>query len=157
MEEKIYLLYNFCNNNDMTNCFEINNITLGKIVLDDIKITNENDCHELLNELDNEHFKENPLENIDDLFKNIKPRRIAKPKKEKKSQFEDDNSLFSERGTGILGQERRVLLSKIQQYKNLFPDELKKFKIKKNCSTHDLKLYLEEMAMFSIHGDVRSS
>ena len=27
----------------------------------------------------------------------------------------------------------------------MFPDELKKFKIKKNCSTQDLKLYLEEM------------
>jgi hypothetical protein len=38
-----------------------------------------------------------------------------------------------------------MLLSKIQQYKNLFPEELKKFKIKKNCSTEDLNLYLEEM------------
>jgi hypothetical protein len=82
---------------------------------------------------------------VDDLFKNIKPRRIAKSKKEKKPQFEDDNSLFSEKGTEILGQERRVLLSKIQQYKNLFPEELKKFKIKKNCSTQDLHLYLSEM------------
>jgi len=101
--------------------------------------------NDFLNELDNEHYKENPLEKVDDLFKNIKPKRSVKPKKEKKSQFEDDNSLFSEKGTEILGQERRVLLSKIQQYKNLFPDELKKFKIKKNCSTQDLKLYLEEM------------
>ena len=101
--------------------------------------------NDFLNELDNEHFKENPLENVDDLFKNIKPKRSVKPKKEKKSEFEDDNSLFSERGTEILGQDRRVLLSKILQYKNLFPDELKKFKIKKNCSTQDLKLYLEEM------------
>jgi len=101
--------------------------------------------NDFLNELDNEHYKENPLEKVDDLFKNIKPRRIAKSKKEKKPQFEDDNSLFSEKGTEILGQERRVLLSKIQQYKNLFPEELKKFKIKKNCSTQDLHLYLSEM------------
>lgn len=101
--------------------------------------------NDFLNELDNEHYKENPIEKVDDLFKNIKPRKNVKPKKEKKSEFEDDNSLFSDRGTEILGQERRVLLSKIQQYKNLFPDELKKFKIKKNCSTKDLQLYLEEM------------
>ena len=109
---------------------------------DSVSTIQDND---FLNELDNEHFKENPLENTDDLFKNIKPKRSVKPKKEKKSEFEDDNSLFSERGTEILGQDRRVLLSKILQYKNLFPDELKKFKIKKNCSTQDLKLYLEEM------------
>ena len=38
-----------------------------------------------------------------------------------------------------------MLLSKIQQYKSLFPDELGKFKIKKNCSAEDLKLYLTEM------------
>ena len=98
---------------------------------------------EFLTELDNEHYKDNPI--ADDLFKNIRPhKRSAKPNKEK-LQFEDDNSLFSEKGTEILGQERRVLLSKIQQYKNLFPDELKKFKIKKNCSTQDLHLYLSEM------------
>ena len=72
--------------------------------------------NDFLNELDNEHFKENPLENTDDLFKNIKPKRSVKSKKEKKSEFEDDNSLFSERGTEILGQDRRVLLSKILQY-----------------------------------------
>ena len=100
--------------------------------------------NDFLAELDNEHYKEDPIVNVDDLFKNIRPQR-TKVKREKKSQFEDENSLFSEKGTEILGQERRVLLSKIQQYKNLFPDELKKFKIKKNCSTHDLQLYLSEM------------
>lgn len=108
---------------------------------DSVSTIQDND---FLAELDNEHYKEDPIDKVDDLFKNIRPQR-TKVKREKKSQFEDDNSLFSERGTEILGQERRVLLSKIQQYKNLFPDELKKFKIKKNCSTQDLKLYLEEM------------
>ena len=107
---------------------------------DSVSTIQDND---FLAELDNEHYKEDPI-NVDDLFKNIRPQR-TKVKREKKSQFEDENSLFSEKGTEILGQERRVLLSKIQQYKNLFPDELKKFKIKKNCSTHDLQLYLEEM------------
>jgi len=107
--------------------------------------TRQEKDEEFLTELDNEHYKENPIDKVDDLFKNIRPKRSAKIKKEIKSQFEDDNSLFDEKGTEILGKDRRILLSKIQQYKNLFPDELKKFKIKKNCSLQDLNLYLEEM------------
>ena len=63
----------------------------------------------------------------------------------KKSKYEDDNSLFDDKGTEILGRDRRVLISKIQQYKNLFPEELNKFKIKNNCSVQDLQLYLSEM------------
>ena len=113
--------------------------------------TNKEEEKDFLNELDNEHFKESTIEKkdkvekVDDIFKDLAKRRTTKPKKEVKSHFEDENSLFDEVGTEILGQERRVLLSKIQQYKNLFPDELKKFKIKKNCSTADLNLYLAEM------------
>ena len=79
----------------------------------------------------------------DKLFKDIqRESRIARPKK---SKYEDDSSLFDEQGTELIGREKRVLLSKIQQYKNLFPEELSKFKIKKNCSTSDLQLYLSEM------------
>ena len=79
----------------------------------------------------------------DKLFKDIqRESRITRPKK---SKYEDDSSLFDEQGTELIGREKRVLLSKIQQYKNLFPEELSKFKIKKNCSTSDLQLYLSEM------------
>jgi hypothetical protein len=80
----------------------------------------------------------------DKLFKEIQKesKMLAKPKK---SKYEDDSSLFDEQGTELIGREKRVLLSKIQQYKNLFPEELSKFKIKKNCSTSDLQLYLSEM------------
>ena len=80
----------------------------------------------------------------DKLFKDIQreSRMLTKPKK---SKYEDDSSLFDEQGTELIGREKRVLLSKIQQYKNLFPEELSKFKIKKNCSTSDLQLYLSEM------------
>ena len=70
---------------------------------------------------------------------------IAKKEKPVKSKYEDDSSLFDDQGTELIGHEKRVLLSKIQQYKNLFPEELGKFKIKKNCSTTDLQLYLNEM------------
>ena len=80
----------------------------------------------------------------DKLFKEIQKesRMLTKPKK---SKYEDDSSLFDDQGTELIGREKRVLLSKIQQYKNLFPEELSKFKIKKNCSTSDLQLYLSEM------------
>ena len=37
------------------------------------------------------------------------------------------------------------MIAKITQYKNLFPSELKKFKVKKNASAEELKVYLDEM------------
>ena len=56
-----------------------------------------------------------------------------------------DDDLFSNEGTQLLGKDRIILLTKVQQYKTLFPDKLKGFKIKKNPSVDDLKSYLEEM------------
>ena len=82
---------------------------------------------------------------LDSIFKRAKAQNVPKPPKPQKSQYEDDNSLFDDKGTELLGRDKRMLLSKIQQYKSLFPDELGKFKIKKNCSAEDLKLYLTEM------------
>ena len=38
-----------------------------------------------------------------------------------------------------------MLLNKAQSYKELFKEELKGFKIKKNCSTEELKDYIAEM------------
>ena len=83
---------------------------------------------------------------LDSIFKKAKAAQsVPKTTKPQKSQYEDDNSLFDDKGTELLGRDKRMLLSKIQQYKSLFPDELGKFKIKKNCSAEDLKLYLTEM------------
>ena len=82
---------------------------------------------------------------LDSIFKRAKAQSVPKAPKPQKSQYEDDNSLFDDKGTELLGRDKRMLLSKIQQYKSLFPDELGKFKIKKNCSAEDLKLYLTEM------------
>jgi len=83
---------------------------------------------------------------LDSIFKRAKTAQsVPKAPKPQKSQYEDDNSLFDDKGTELLGRDKRMLLSKIQQYKSLFPDELGKFKIKKNCSAEDLKLYLTEM------------
>ena len=82
---------------------------------------------------------------LDSIFKRAKAQSVPKTPKPQKSQYEDDNSLFDDKGTELLGRDKRMLLSKIQQYKSLFPEELGKFKIKKNCSAEDLKLYLSEM------------
>ena len=51
-----------------------------------------------------------------------------------------------EEGTQILGREKLELYAKINQYKLLFPDnrQLQKLKIKKNASTEELVLYLNE-------------
>jgi len=99
----------------------------------------------LLNKKSN---KKSNKKNYDKLFKDIQKQqakaetRVVRPTR---SKYEDDSSLFDDQGTELIGREKRLLLSKIQQYKNLFPDELSKFKIKKNCSTADLQLYLSEM------------
>jgi hypothetical protein len=73
--------------------------------------------------------------------------KMPKAPKQKpiKSMLEDDDSLFDEVGSEIVGRDRRELISKLNQYKNLFPEELKKFKVKKNATTEELQVYLTEM------------
>ena len=120
---------------------------------DDISEISED--HNFLNDLNNDNFKEPPTQSeIKEVQKQEKAQKksydklfkdIQKQNKPVKSKYEDDSSLFDENGTELIGRDKRVLLSKVQQYKNLFPDELAKFKIKKNCSTTDLQLYLNEM------------
>jgi hypothetical protein len=93
----------------------------------------------------NKFLKTSSRLDLDSIFKKAKAQSTPKIPKPQKSQYEDDNSLFDDKGTELLGRDKRMMLSKIQQYKSLFPDELGKFKIKKNCSAEDLKLYLSEM------------
>jgi len=62
-----------------------------------------------------------------------------------KAKINSDSDLYSEEGTEIKGKDKLMLLHKIKQYKTLFPDELKTFKIKPNCSVSDLKQYIDEM------------
>jgi hypothetical protein len=76
---------------------------------------------------------------LDSIFKRAKAQSVPKTPKPQKSQYEDDNSLFDDKGTELLGRDKRMLLSKIQQYKRLFPEELGKFKIKKK-NKHDVDM-----------------
>ena len=59
-------------------------------------------------------------------------------KKEKEEQNEDDETQF-------LGKDRRQLLNRISQYRELFPTELKTFKIKKGSNIDELKAYISEI------------
>jgi len=74
---------------------------------------------------------------------------IIKPKKNKPQKVEkltrDDDSLFGDDATPILGKDKRIVIAKLHQYKNLFKEELKKFKIKPNASEEQLKACLNEM------------
>ena len=61
-------------------------------------------------------------------------------KKEKEEQQnEDDETQF------FLGKDRRQLLNRISQYKELFSNELKTFKIKKGSSVEELQAYIIEI------------
>ena len=75
-------------------------------------------------------------------------KKTKKPKASKHSdEFEadsDNDGLFNESGSEIIGRDNRTLISKLNQYKNLFPKELSKFKVKKGANTEELKKYLEE-------------
>ena len=62
-----------------------------------------------------------------------------------KVQTHINSSNDDDDATPILGKDRRILTSKIQQYKNLFPEILGKFKLKKNPTIEDLQEALDEM------------
>jgi hypothetical protein len=63
-----------------------------------------------------------------------------------KAKVNSDSDLYSDEGTEIKGKDKLILLHKIKQYKTLFPDELKTFKIKPNAS-----IILILMNKFAIH------
>ena len=57
----------------------------------------------------------------------------------------DDNSLYDENGTKLQGKQILILNKKIQQYKLMFKEELKSFKVKKNANEEELNSALLEM------------
>jgi hypothetical protein len=63
----------------------------------------------------------------------------AKQEKVNKAKINNDSELYSENATEPQGKEKLMLLHKVKQYKNLFSDELKSYKIKPNCSIGELK------------------
>jgi len=69
----------------------------------------------------------------------------AKQEKVNKAKINNDSELYSETATEPQGKEKLLLLHKVKQYKNLFNDELKSYKIKPNCSINELKAYIDDM------------
>ena len=123
---------------------------------------NTNDDDDLLNDLNNINYAEPPTQQ--ELKEQEKTQKQMKKDQEKQEKeflkqikskdkkelrfnniIESNNDIFSDIPTEIIGREKRILINKITQYKNLFPKELNKFKVKKNCSVDELKTYLSEV------------
>ena len=65
-------------------------------------------------------------------LKELQKINSKKPTKATAKKSSDDDELFSSTPTELLGLDKRQLLAKLNQYKALFPKQLKTFKIKKN-------------------------
>ena len=78
----------------------------------------------------------------------------AKINRNNKTKINSDNDLYSDTPTEINGKENLLLLHKIKQYKTLFPDELKSFKIKPSANINELKQYIDEIDVIVSTSDV---
>ena len=78
---------------------------------------------------------------------NMRAEKKQEKLNKKNGVSEDGDDLFSGNATPILGKEKLLLMKKVAQYKSLFPDELKSFKIKKNPNALELSQALEEMSV----------
>ena len=108
-------------------------------------------------EKENENNDDNWMADIKQQLKEEKKdeKKQEKIYKEQKKNYDDsikysdelnfhDKEIYSDKPTEILGQNKRVLMAKILQYKTVFPDELKGFKIKKDPTDSELEQYLLE-------------
>ena len=140
---------------------------------DDDNITmdfEEDDIDDFLAELGSDKFKPTPIVSDKEQAKQQKQsekearqiileqertmKREAREQKQKETQRKKtnkpespDDEIYSANGTTILGKDKLVLMKKVTQYKSLFKDELKGFKIKKNPTTQDLTEAIDEMAV----------
>ena len=108
-----------------------NNDFLDELTKENYNISVENDRATIQNEIMEQKIKAEQ----DKIFKKVK------------NNIKDDSSddFFSGKPTEIIGLESRTLLAKVKQYKILFPNELKGFKIKKKPTTQELQACLDEM------------
>lgn len=105
-----------------------------------------------LSEMNNENYKINYGSDNDSLpslipIKKGRAKKTKAPPKVKlitEEQEPEETGLFSDKPTELLGRERLEIISKINQYKSLFPDQLKKFKVKNKATKEELEAYLSE-------------
>lgn len=126
---------------------ELNNINYNRVLSEEF--------NEEFNEVDEQDETEHINPEIQEYFQTVvenhkSKKRGRKPKNNKQDEptEEDDvftDDLFSTEGSKILGKEKRELIAKLNQYKQLFPNELKKFKVSKFADAEQLQDYLDEM------------
>jgi hypothetical protein len=98
-----------------------------------------------LDDLRNDTFTPKEIAPPAPKVKKTKPKRIFKNDDDDGSVMSDNNELFTDKGTHLFGKENLELLHKIKCYRQLFPKELAKFRIKKKATDEELKNYLGEI------------
>ena len=111
---------------------------------------NRTDENDFLDDLTFSNFQKEKDEKLKEqefvkMEKDLQKELKRQPKEPKQPKIPESDELYSNTPTEILGADRLVLIHKIKQYKLLFKDELKSFKIKKNPSITELKSYIDEM------------
>ena len=94
---------------------------------------------------------ENPNKILENIIKKRKMNEEEENIKLEIKEFKDDKTneeedeIFSKNGTKLEGKNKILLKAKISQFKSLFKDKLKNFKIKKNATEEELQEFLNEM------------
>jgi hypothetical protein len=124
--------------------------TIENVDISDGYIAEIEPSEPFLEELNTTNYTEPPTKeeqkNIEKSFKETLKQKTKHVKiQEKVNSVYESSDLFDENGSEIIGRDRRVIINKLNQYRNLFPKELSKFKVKKGASTQELQAYLDEM------------
>ena len=147
--------YDEINYNDSNFLCELNKTNYNESIQqekekeDNIKLTKENlkQQEKIRKQQDKENLR--IMKEQEKIFKEQEKEQQKVTQTKTKKNIDDNNSLFSETGHIVLGKEKNLLLKKVRQYKSLFPNELKKFKIKPNASEQELKNYIDEMQIIT--------
>ena len=108
------------------------NVNLENAFLNDLNKTNYKE--EVEEEIKKEVVEPKPkvggLTQAEDIMNNLfeETKQIAK-RKPKQTKQGYDHDIYSDNPTPLLGKDKRILLSKLNQYKLLFPDELRNLKL----------------------------
>ena len=73
-------------------------------------------------------YEPSPYE-VEQFITKFKSKKPTSTKPTSKTQDNDNDFVFSDTPTEVLGRSKRELISKLTQYKSLFPTELKTFKV----------------------------
>ena len=138
---------------------------------EDSPIVESFDDNNFLSELNNSNFKieeeedKNKENNLKLERERVKQQTILMRQAEKEgikqeklnqAKINNDVELYSDNAESPQGSEKILLLHKIKQYKNLFNEELKNYKIKPNCSIPELKAYIDDIDVIISSSNVDS-